>query len=134
MSIDAVDFETLLLRFEELGHRDRKAVLRQLTSEDRPRIEIAIAAKAEAQRREADQRRRAGRQFAGYSAWLSPIVQSASTPATGTTEQLAPATRQAIADIHRALHAEDPQASEGLFASMRRWTNSILTPKETTRS
>jgi len=123
---DATDFETLVARFEELGPRDRKAVLDQLDPEDRGRVEAALAAEAEARRVAAEQVRRAGRQFAGYSPWLSQIVQQSLEQPEPEEATITGAARRAVADAHRALLNEADETPSGFFDQLRGWAGVLI--------
>jgi len=131
MRDDPIDFNTLMAQFDKLGHRDRKAVLAQLTPDERDRIGAAKAAQAEARRQEAERARRAGRQFAGYSPWLAELLQRAGGDKDRDGKgavNLSDATWRAVADIHRAIHNEEGAVPEGLVAQIRAWGRTLLSP------
>lgn len=133
MPSDAFDFDALMLRFRALGHRDRRAVLAQLAPSDRSRVEVAVAADIEARRRETDHIRRAGRQFADYSTWLSPTVQAACKAETATQPGQTLAVMQAIADIHRTLQSEAASTPARPSALIRRWGAALFQPSREDR-
>lgn len=127
MSIDAPEFADLLDRFEALGRRDRKAVLDQLSPHDRDRVRAAIANQAAARRHEVERIARAGRQFAGYSPWLSEMVQQACADDSRTNAELSDTARRALAEVHRAMHEENGTPPPSLFGHLRNrigeWVN-----------
>lgn len=124
MADEPIDLDALLARFDGFGHRDRKAVLAHLAPGDRQRVEVAMAARGEARRREADRIRRAGRQFSGYSPWLSELLQQATTGAVDGDSALTVDAQRAVADVHRALHADDDAAPLSFWDQLR----AILSP------
>ncbi len=132
MRDDPIDFDTLMAQFDKLGHRDRKAVLAQLTPDERDRIGAAMAAQTEARRKEAERARRAGRQFAGYSPWLAELLQQAGADKDRGNKgavNLSDAAWRSVANIHRAIHNEDEAAPEGLLAQIRAWGKTLLSPQ-----
>lgn len=129
---EPIDFDTLMAQFDKLGHRDRKAVLAQLTPGERERIGAAMAAQAETRRKEAERVRRAGRQFAGYSPWLAELLQQAGADKEQDNKgaaNLSDAAWRSVVDIHRAIHNEDQPAPEGLLAQIRAWGKTLLSPQ-----
>jgi hypothetical protein len=132
MRDDPVNLDTLLEQFAKLGRRDRGAVLKQLTPDERGRIEGAMIAQDEGRRREAERVRRAGRQFAGYSPWLAELLQQACAnddPGGKQDANLSGAARRAVVDVHRAIHNEDGATPTGWIAQMRAWVAALLTPQ-----
>lgn len=134
MSTDAPDFATLLERFEMLGRRDRKAVLAQLSPQDQQLVSAAIANETAARRQEAERVARAGRQFAGYSPWLSDIVQQACTDGAKLGTGISDTARRALSDVHRAIHEEDGGPPQNLFGHLRRRIGDLIkSPGQETR-
>lgn len=99
----------LLDRFMRLGRADRKAIVANLSPQDRALVLMAVEDEQQQLKAEKLRRLRADRQFAAYGSWLAPIVESATEGGeTGLTE----AAVQAITVCHREMIASQA-ASEG---------------------
>lgn len=122
------EFDTLLARFDGLGRRDRKAVLACLLPDDRVRVEAAMTARNDARAEEAERQRRAGRQFADYSPWLSHIVQQACRADDMSAATIKSMTSRALAEAHRAMRLGEEDKSQGPFRQFRTWLEGVVGP------
>ncbi len=129
MAADPTDLDVLLAQFGKLGRRDRQAILAQLAPESRERVETALTAQADARHAEAERVRRAGRQFAGYSPWLSDLLQAVSANGDANAAPLSDATGRAAIDIHQALQGEERGEEVSLLSRLRGWTAALMAPR-----
>lgn len=129
MAVESVDLDRLLAQFGKLGRRDRQAILAQLAPESRERVEAALTAQADARHAETERARRAGRQFADYSPWLSDVLQPICTNGDAPAASLSDATRRAAIDIHQALQGEERGEEVSLLSRLRGWTAALMAPR-----
>ena len=86
-------------RLAQFGSKDREAVLRKVSAEEREQIESALHDHEEELRLEAERQRRIDRQFLGYSPWLAELVEQSEN---STPDRLADTCAKALWEIHSA--------------------------------
>lgn len=126
MSTEEAQLPQLLARFNELERRDRRAVLAELTVEERRSLEIALAAEAQIQRDESVRVQRMGRQFAGYSPWLGEIVRQSCEGPEPADASVNEAVRRAISEIHDEMYAEAEPPPGDLFSRAKQWAENLF--------
>lgn len=120
------EFALLLQRLEGLGRADRKAVLSAMSAEDRVAFDQAVEAEAQERLAEEERRRRADRQFHGYSPWLAGIVEAA---VKGDGGKLSPATARAVGDEHAALLASEKLEDRSPLGAMLAKVQALFAPQ-----
>lgn len=125
------DFSALLERFAKLGRADRKAIMANLSAEERIVFEQAIAAEEGARSAEESRRRQADRQFLGYSPWLAALVEGA---LKRDEVKLAPEAAKALVVSHGALIADQGiEPRDGWRGALDRISDLLFSKKGSTQ-
>ncbi len=114
-----------IARFAQLGKRDRDAILKELSHDQRVLIEGARRDLLAADVLEAERQRRTDRQFHPYSQWLASLIEQSEH---ATPQSITKTSANALWDVHQALHAsrgtEQPGGWLGHFERLRDWFTS----------
>lgn len=121
----------LIERLAELGDRDREAVLRRMSPEERDDVENALSKHLEAARIEAERQQQIDRQFLGYSPWLASIVEEAQD---GTPNGLSETCTKALWDIHSAKVGDGMSAPNTGWQGFVERVNEWLSPSREQRT